>query len=504
MRITFAILIGLMVAALAAGTGTQQEASTPGDDDVVWLEVWDSGSSRGPMDRDHPQSVFLAEELGVGLYGPQVPWNGGVDYLQQLQLRVAGGDLPDMFAILGGLEYELAEQGALARLDEYLPVYAPTLYELVPEHIWDIVRANSPDGGIYYLPSTWVDISLAGFIRYDWLERVGLDMPETIDEYRTALEAFRDRDANGNGDPDDELPTSGRENARWMDHLFAPFDLAMWEGFPMWDIYDGELTYSAVTPNMKDALAWISELYQDGLLDPETLLNTSSTWNAKIRSDRVGSWYHGPMWLMSTVSPIHEINPDVDLRYLPALSAPGYDGAYSSRQYAGPSRAIAAGDEEKIIAALRVVEYYSDPRNIEEVARGYEGLDYVIEDGEEVRIALPPDMRGAIGAPIITKQEQITKNFSFIEDGPLVPLAEMITQIILDSESEPIAGQGVPPTIYDGYADIKNHTLYHEYASLIIAGEYSIDRFDEFVERWYDSGGEEVTRRAREFYRDLQ
>jgi putative aldouronate transport system substrate-binding protein len=456
------------------------------------------------MERDHPQSEFLVEKLGVGLYGPQVPWNGGVDYLQQLQLRVAGGDLPDMFAILGGLEYDLAEQGALARLDEYLPEYAPTLYELVPEHIWDIVRANSPDGGIYYLPSTWVDISLAGFIRYDWLERVGLGMPQTIDEYRTVLEAFRDQDANGNGDPDDELPTSGRENARWMDHLFAPFEVALWEGYPMWDLYDGELTYSAVTPNMKDALEWIAGLYGDGLLDQETLLNTSSTWNAKIRSDRVGSWYHGPMWLMSTLSPIHEINPDVDLRYLPPVSAPGYEGSYSSRQYAGPSRAIAAGDEEKIIAALRVVEYYSDPRNVEEIAHGYEGLDYVVEDGQEVRIALPADMRGAIGAPIITKQQQITKNFSYIEEGPLVPLADMITRIILDSDSEPIAGQGLPPSIYDGYADIKNHSLYHEYASLIIAGEYSIDRFDEFVKRWYDSGGDVVTRRAREYYQSLR
>lgn len=67
-----------------------------------------------------------------------------------------------------------------------------------------------------------------------------------------------------------------------------------------------------------------------------------------------------------------------------------------------------------------------------------------------------------------------------------------------------VAGDGMPTSIYDGYADILNKTLYVEYASKIIVGEYDIDKFDEFVERWYASGGEEVTQAARAWYASEQ
>ena len=66
--------------------------------------------------------------------------------------------------------------------------------------------------------------------------------------------------------------------------------------------------------------------------------------------------------------------------------------------------------------------------------------------------------------------------------------------------AKPIEGQALPLVIYDGYPDIKSHKLYHEYSAKIIIGEWSIDKFDEYVEKWYATGGKEVTARAREFW----
>ena len=62
------------------------------------------------------------------------------------------------------------------------------------------------------------------------------------------------------------------------------------------------------------------------------------------------------------------------------------------------------------------------------------------------------------------------------------------------------AGDGMPESITSDYPDIANRTLYIEYATKIITGEYSIDKFDEFVEKWYATGGTEVTEKAREWY----
>ena len=66
------------------------------------------------------------------------------------------------------------------------------------------------------------------------------------------------------------------------------------------------------------------------------------------------------------------------------------------------------------------------------------------------------------------------------------------------------AGDGIPNSIYGEYADIMNRTLYVEYATKIITGEYSIDKFDEFVEKWYANGGEAVTENARAWYAKKQ
>ena len=62
------------------------------------------------------------------------------------------------------------------------------------------------------------------------------------------------------------------------------------------------------------------------------------------------------------------------------------------------------------------------------------------------------------------------------------------------------AGDGIPNSIYGEYADIQNRTLYVEYATKIITGEYSIDKFDEFVDKWYANGGQAVTENARAWY----
>ena len=63
-----------------------------------------------------------------------------------------------------------------------------------------------------------------------------------------------------------------------------------------------------------------------------------------------------------------------------------------------------------------------------------------------------------------------------------------------------IAGNNIPSTIYTDYEDISARTLWVEYASKIITGEWPIEKFDEFVEKWYATGGDVVTERAREWY----
>lgn len=522
---TICILV-LLLFSVAVGvfaTGAQEEAVSDGD--VITIEYWNENNQYGILDADYPQSVAFAEQFGIVFDAPQVPWNGGTDYLQQLRLRIASGDLPDVFMPWGGIEAELIENGAVADLTELVREEMPVYYSNVPTAVWDFVKSQSPDGeSIYVLPAVQFT-PLGAMIRGDWLDRLGLEVPTTVDEYVAVLEAFRDQDANGNGDPNDELPISGREGGRWMDHLFAPFGIAMREGFPEWDIYDGELQYSAVQPEMKAAIEWIRGLYAEGLLDPETFINTGSVRRAKVTGNLAGSWYHGLHWSEGRFTPLYNSGiTDVRFDYLPMLEHPDFDGFITTTEYRRPGYVFSAEmSEEAIRRTMRALEWLSDPAYQEEVLRGWEGINYVIEDGEEVRLgfsdflALGTGYRPAVLSELLSNVETemggneftltlINPNESSEQAAIYAGLMNRMALVEAYSNDtvRSIAGQFVPPSVYEGYPDIRTHRLYQEYMSKIIVGEWDIDRFDEFVERWYESGGTEVTERAQAAYEALQ
>jgi putative aldouronate transport system substrate-binding protein len=331
-------------------------------------------------------------------------------------------------------------------------------------------------------------------------------MPTNQDEFVEVLRAFKEQDANGNGDPDDEIPTSGREGGRWMDYLFGMYGVAMGEGYPLWDIYDGELTYSGVTENMKDAIVFIKGLYEEGLLDSETFLNSSSDWKAKITSDRVGIWYHLGQFSDTRFEAIKTINPEATFDAFPNISADGYEGFITHMDMNRPEWVIANKDEETIINALTLLDFVYDPDNRELNTFKVEGVDYEVVDGKKVLIAKDQAVNeNIVFEDVIISPDDLyyyteLERDSVSEDRQWAFDTRLAIEEKFQDIDKTIAGDGLPNSIFEGYSDIQQHTLYQEYMTNIIIGEWPIEKFDEFVELWYQTGGEEVTNRAREWY----
>ena len=303
-RIISMIMAALMVVTVfttgfAAATEAQAEEYTLPE----YIEFQRDNPGYLPAEKDGVVYNFYKDILGFGVIMPYIEWNGGITYTEQINLRIAAGDAPDVYAVVNGMENQLINDGAILDLTDYLQEYAPHCWELVGEDVWNFIRKNDPTGQnrIWYVPKVFDYQRHGAMIRQDWLDKLGLKMPTTQDELVEVLRAFKTGDPNGNGIAD-EIPTGGREEARWMDFLFYEYGIAMFEGYPGWDLYDGELTYSAVTPNMKDALQWLSQLYAEGLIDPETLFNDKTSWDGKVSSDRVGIFYHLPREHYTAVS----------------------------------------------------------------------------------------------------------------------------------------------------------------------------------------------------------
>jgi len=493
-------LAGAMTVSLIAGCASKNDAGQPAGastspssasasvapKEIVDLEVWSTNLGYKPIQKGSMLYEFYKEKLGVGVIHPYVEWNGGTAYLNQLNLKIAANEMPDLFYPLQGIESSLAKNGAIADLTDLLPQYAPNLWKAIPENVWEVVKANDPTGKgrIYYIPGVIEYGRNGGLIRKDWLDKLGLPMPKTQEDYVKVLEAFRDKDPNGNGQKD-EIPTGGREQAAWMDHLFAMYGIAMNEGKPDWDMYDGKLTYSAVTPNMKAALEFISKLYKDGLLDKETLLNNKAKWDGKIDSNKVGNYFH---WAEDAGGHAERIlkntNVKADFEVLPIPEVTGYEGFYTMKKALGPVWVVKNNkDEKKLMATLQLLNNLYDKSKWEDLFYGAEGMHYEMKDGKRVSIA--PDkskQENKLFAPFndLDTMEYKEKLFTSAVAADRQWMVDINIRNMKENQKyvKDIAGDGLPSTIYEGYADINNRTLYVEYATKIVFAKIELSHLE--------------------------
>jgi len=497
----FLLLLVLVLFGCSNNSDNNDNSSNSNDNEAAsQVRVFKSHLGTGTLpESGDPHIEYVKEKTGVEYVLENVP--AGADAAEHINMMIVSDDLPDILRPVGGVEETLIDQGGALALDDLLLEYAPHVWERIPDEAWDIVRTASPDGKIYYIPKVYLIPERAALIRQDWIDAVGHDMPETIEDYKELLIAFRDEDPNGNGEAD-ELPTSGREYGMWMDHLFAMFGVAMWEGVPEWDIYDGEINYAGTSENMRAAIAYIRELYEEKLLDNETFLNKGDVWTAKINNDLVGSWYHLPANLNARYEAMLEANSNAYVVGMPLPKVEGFEGFITQKSVGEPEWLIPLEAEEKAPDALKLLDFWYNPENDDFITFGIEGVQHEVVDGEKVLIPATDDTPIALGMKNYTTQEDMDTR---IETTIPKDRQQMVKDIfdVSTADARVIAGNGMPATVYSGYPDIQSHKLFQEYLSKIVIGEWPLEKFDEFVERWHDSGGDEVTKRVQEWYSKL-
>nr|WP_289767598.1 hypothetical protein [uncultured Acetatifactor sp.] len=165
---------------------------------------------------------------------------------------------------------------------------------------------TSPDGNIYTFFYNDTGVHKASeykmWYRTDWLENIGWDAPPTTPgEFKDFLIDIRDKDANGNGDAGDEIPLMGYNNGRQTDpicFLMNPFELYTNNYYYITE--DNEIHFSAITDEWREGLAYIADLYAEGLIDEATYAQDQATFKAILNKDgqeaQIGTfpcWYQG-------------------------------------------------------------------------------------------------------------------------------------------------------------------------------------------------------------------
>ena len=127
-------------------------------------------------------------------------------------------------------------------------------------------------------------------IRQDWLDKLGLDMPETLDDWYNVLKAFKTQDPNGNGKAD-EIPLTATFNVRDIYRFGEAFGLyRSGNAECRWDVDDeGKIYFKDTTEEFKKTLEFLNKLYAEGLLDPEYSMAAYDRTTEKINRDLLGA-----------------------------------------------------------------------------------------------------------------------------------------------------------------------------------------------------------------------
>lgn len=210
----------------------------------------------------------------------------------KIALILNSGDMPDCILGYGFGVNDIVQYGESEGL--FMPIndllqYCPNFSALLNDVANLKKEITAPDGSIYGFPALaniWSN-KLRFFIQETWLNNVGMQNPTTLQELKDVLIAFRDQDANGNGDPSDEIPWSGSWQAGYperdvilnaMGYVNDATNLAV-------DYNNGEQTsivYVAYAERYKEYLQYMNDLWNEKLLDPDMFTQAETQVQANI------------------------------------------------------------------------------------------------------------------------------------------------------------------------------------------------------------------------------
>jgi putative aldouronate transport system substrate-binding protein len=296
-------------------TATEPVDSKPAKPDV--LEVTRCLYFGDATDNPDLKEEFMKEfenKTGQKLKVNAIPRNG---YMEKINLMLTSGELKGMVSIFGPNDVMKAmEDGVAEPFDDYLKDNA-NWNKLSQEYR----ESFKFDDKIYGVNGGYTGNFFTRTLRKDWLDNLGLDVPETVDDLFEVAKAFTENDPDKNGKDDTGgLTAAGTWN---LGDIFQAFDARLdntSSGSITWDAKEGVWIDSMLKPEMIDALKYLKKLYDNKYLDNEFLTNKGNNMREKIYTGKFGSTFYWSMFGYTTCRNEMAKNlPEAKMVEVPAL-----------------------------------------------------------------------------------------------------------------------------------------------------------------------------------------
>lgn len=446
---------------------------------------------------------------------------------QKVSLALTSGDMPDIMMVPNQvLLSQLVESDLVADLDEAyeegMSPYNKAVLDTYGNRKFDTCTFDGKLKAISnYVPGysyafTW--------LRKDWLDKLGLEEPSTLEELETIIDAFVTQDPDGNGKDDTigllcDQRVGGIYNSNHsMDPIFGYYG-----SYPrQWlKKEDGSVTYGTIEPETKEALQKLRDMYAEGLIDEEFAVRNPNDINAPLASGQCGAMF-GPWWSAYTLQDSANNDPEADWQpYLCPLDENDEFKVY--QQEIHTDWAVVNKDCEHPEAIFKIwsmlTEWLQPVKDLPEgYVYPYRGTS---ADGKTI---IPLNLQ-------ISEQDYMPKEYAALNEAEENKDPSILSDVMVPVYEARLEYREDPVANRDKWAGFMARTGGYEVASrdnvvvadncvffamtdsmvarwtslekmenemmlAIITGEKDIDYFDEFVKQWKSLGGDEIMEEA--------
>ena len=247
------------------------------------------------------------------------------------------------------------------------------------------------DGVLYGLPKLYdgSKSQLCVTIRQDWLDALGLKMPETIQDLYDVAYAFTYNDPDKNGENDTLGLTAAKPSATGVflfDTILGSFDTAMGNWIL---IRDGKVTNALLQPGMVQGLEWCKKFVDAKIVDNDCLSTAGTSQFVSGKVGMIGCTWPG-IWKAYGQQQIHDVNPNAVTNFFTTLkSEVGAEPAMYQGDLNSTNAILAISadiTDEKLDALIKYIDYITVGEGANLVYYGLEGEHWVYDEQGRIRM----------------------------------------------------------------------------------------------------------------------
>lgn len=422
-----------------------------------------------------------------------ITWTPNASYNDKVNITLASGTLPMIIKVESTQLPNVAsaiQKGLFWEIGPYLNRF-PNLSQANPE----ILENISNDGKVYGLYRARQQGRLGISYRKDWLDKLGLAEPKTIDDFYAMLKGFTEGDPDGNGLKD----TYGLAVSKYP----APWDMMqVWFGAPnKWGLDgNGQLVPDHLTPEYRSSLKFFRKLYVEGLVNADFPIFDSSRWNEQVVSGYAGVVLDVADAAGRLEAGIKNVNPQAVIDVMGAVAGPKGLRSLSTTGYNGIYLFTKNGikTEQELLKVLDFMDKLSDEKIQRMLYYGLENIHYKLNNG--IMESIPADQ-----IPPEYSIRDLEQLLPFIPDIQRLktdsPLREKLQTVTKENEKIIVTNpaEGLESSTYIQKGSMLD-SLIDEARIQYITGKIDDQALDRILQNWRSGGGDKIIQEMNEAY----